>query len=142
MMRFLKKISCAVFILGLTGCAAQTPRQVLESDASQVKLRSIQSRSFDSSDKEKTMRTVIATLQDLDFLVENADLVLGSVTGSKFLNNVIIKMTVTVRPKGDKQMIVRANAQYGLTAIETPEQYQDFFTTLEKAMFLTANQAD
>ena len=124
------------------GCTTGTPRQVLEADESQVKLRSIQSRVFDTADKEKTMRTVIATLQDLDFLVENADLALGSVTGTKFSRNMAIKMTVTVRPKGEKQMIVRANAQYGLMAVETPEPYQDFFTALGKAMFLTAQQVD
>ena len=128
--------------LSFTGCAAQTPRQVLDAEQSQVQLRSIQSRSFDTTDKEKTMRTVIATLQDLDFLVENADLILGSVTGTKFYRNVAIKMTVTVRAKGEKQMIVRANAQYGLRAVEVPGPYQDFFAALEKAMFLTAQQVD
>lgn len=129
-------------LLCSAGCATQTPSQVLGTDESQVRLRSIQSRAFDSTDKEKVMRTVIATLQDLDFLVENADLVLGSVTGSKFSKNVVIKMTVTVRLKNETQMMVRANAQYGLKAIETPEPYQDFFIALEKAMFLTAHQVD
>ncbi len=141
-MKFLKHVVFLFFFTVLLGCASQTPRQVLETDQSQVQLRSIQSRVFDSTDKEKVMRTVIATLQDLDFLVENADLILGSVTGSKFSRNVIIKMTVTVRPKNETQMIVRANAQYGLKAIETPEPYQDFFAALEKAMFLTAHQID
>ncbi len=131
-----------VFVVFLAGCATTTPRQVLETDQSQVQLRSIQSRQFDTTDKEKTMRAVIATLQDLDFLVENADLVLGSVTGTKFSRNVAIKMTVTVRPKGEKQMTVRANAQYGLRAVITPEPYQDFFVALEKSMFLQAQQID
>ena len=53
-----------------------------------------------------------------------------------------IKMTVTVRPKNDTQMLIRANAQYGLRAVEAPEPYQDFFAALEKAMFLTAQQVD
>ncbi len=132
----------SLIILVVSGCATGTPRQVLETDQSQVQLRSIQSRAFDTADKEKTMRTVIATLQDLDFLVENADLVLGSVTATKFSGNVMLKMTVTVRPKNEKQMIVRANAQYGLRAVEAPEPYQDFFVALEKAMFLTAQQVD
>lgn len=137
-----KNFILLIAISFLTGCAAQTPRQVLEEDQSQVQLRSIQSRVFDTADKEKTMRTVIATLQDLDFLVENADLALGSITGTKFSQNVAIKMTVTVRPKSETQMIVRANAQYGLRAVEAPEPYQDFFIALEKSMFLTAHQID
>ena len=131
------------FILSLiSGCASQTPRQVLETDQSQVQTRSIQSRQFDTADKEKTIRAVIATLQDLDFLVENADLVLGTITGTKFSRNVAIRMTVTVRSKGEKQMTVRANAQYGLLAVEAPETYQDFFAALEKSMFLAAQKVD
>jgi len=141
-MRSLNRAAFLLVFIAFAGCATTTPRQVLESDQSQVALRSIQSRSFDTADKEKTMRTVIATLQDLDFLIENADLVLGSVTGTKFYSNEAIKITVTVRPKGETQMIVRANAQYGYKAVEAPETYQDFFAALEKSMFLTANQVD
>jgi hypothetical protein len=51
-------------------------------------------------------------------------------------------MTVTVKPHGQKQLAVRANAQYNVTAVEDPEPYQQFFVALEKAMFLTAHEAD
>jgi len=88
------------------------------------------------------MRTVISTMQDLDFVIDKADLNLGSTTGSKFLNNIVIVMTVTVRPRGEKQLLVRANAQYGIQCVKDPETYQDFFNALGKAMFLTAQQVD
>ena len=125
----------------LLGCTSTT-QQLLETDESQVKLRSIQTRAFDTADKQKTMRTVISTLQDLDFVIEKADEVLGTVTGTKFRNNNVLRITVTVRPKGDKQLLVRANAQYGLKAVDMPGPYQDFFVALEKSMFLTAHQVD
>jgi len=51
-------------------------------------------------------------------------------------------MTVTVRPRGEAQLLVRANAQYQLQAIEEPKPYQDFFVALEKAMFLTAHEVN
>jgi hypothetical protein len=51
-------------------------------------------------------------------------------------------LTVTVRDKNDKQIMVRANAQQKLKAIESPEMYQDFFVSLEKAMFLKAQEVD
>jgi hypothetical protein len=51
-------------------------------------------------------------------------------------------MTVTVRPRGETQLLVRANAQYDVQPVTDPEPYQQFFTSLEKAMFLTAHQAD
>lgn len=129
-------------LLVLAGCQNNTAEQILASKESQVQLRSFQSRAFDTCDKAKTMRTTISTLQDLGFVVEKADETLGSVTGTKFVDNQALRMSVMVRPKGDKQLIVRANAQYQAKAIENPEPYQDFFSSLSKAMFLTAHAVD
>ena len=137
---------CGIFvvlssIIIFSGCATPAVR-ALETDASQVKLRSMQTRAFDTTDKKKMIQTVISTMQDLDFVIDKADLTLGSVTGTKFLGYEAVKMTVTVRPRGEKQLLVRANAQYGIKSVEDPVTYQDFFTSLEKAMFLTAQQVD
>lgn len=107
----------------------------------QVELRSMQTRSFDTSDKNMVTRTVIATLQDLHFVIDKADAELGTVSATK-LDGYQIKMTVTVRPRTVDTMAVRANATYNLNPIEDPALYQDFFTSLGKAMFLTANQID
>jgi hypothetical protein len=55
----------------LMGCQTMKER-VLDSSAegqTSVELRAIQSRSFDTADKAKTMRSVIATLQDLGFVL-------------------------------------------------------------------------
>jgi len=137
-------ILSAFILISVTcsGCGTASRKQLLESSESQVKLRSIQTRAFDTSDKKKMLRTIISTLQDLDFVIDRADLTLGSVTGSKFSSNAVLKMTVTARARGSNQLLVRANAQYGIQAIEDPEPYQDFFDALGKAMFLTAHQVD
>ncbi len=124
------------------GCQPNTTDQILDSRESQVKLRSFQSRAFDTADKTKTMRTAISTLQDLGFVLEKADETLGSVTGTKYVDNQALRMTVMVRPKGANQLTVRANAQYQAKAIEDPLPYQDFFNSLSKAMFLTAHEVD
>ena len=138
------KVTCFLLLIiaVVSGCATSSQQQLLATDESQVQLRSIQTRAFDTTDKEKTMRTIISTMQDLDFVIEKADYMLGSISGSKSFANQLVKMTVTVRPRGETQLLVRANAQYGIKAVETPEQYQDFFIALEKAMFLTAQQVD
>lgn len=51
----------------------------------------------------------------------------------------LVRLTVTVRPRGETQLVVRASAQYYLKAIESPEPYQQFFRTLEQALFIQAN---
>jgi hypothetical protein len=126
-------------LVGLQGCA--TPKEQLLGAEEQVKLRSMQSRSFDTTDKKKTLRTIIATMQDLGFVIDRADDVLGTVSGTK-LDGYALRLTVSVRPKGETQLVIRANAQYNITAVEDPAPYQNFFTSLEKAMFLTAHDID
>lgn len=130
-----------LLVLALVGGCAPSTKAVLETGQSAVQLRSYQQRAFDTTDKEKTMRSVIATLQDLSFVVDKADLELGTVSATK-LSGYQLRITVTVRPRGDSQMLVRANAQYMDKAVEDPKPYQDFFTALEKSMFLTAHQVD
>jgi len=133
-------LSIILFLLG--GCAT-TQDRLLDSDSnsSQLQLRSIQTRAFDTTDRETTLRTIIATLQDLGFLVDKADATLGSVTATK-LNRYALRMTVTLRPRGNTQLLVRANIQYNITPISDPEPYQQFFTSLGKSMFLEAQHVD
>ena len=130
---------CSIIV---TGCATTTTTQAFETDKSQVQLRSIQTRAFDTTDKSMMMQVVISTLQDLEFVIDKADYAIGSVTGSKFLSKTLVKMTVTVRPRGEKQLLVRANGQYGTHTLGDPEEYQNFFTLLGKSLFLTAHEID
>jgi hypothetical protein len=136
-----RKIFVVLAVALLAACQTNSHDQVLATEKSQVALRSIQQRAFDTTDKETTLRTVIATMQDLGFVIDKADDTLGSVSGTK-LDGYQLRMTVTVRPRGETQLIVRANAQYNLTAVEDPEPYQQFFTSLQRSMFLTAQQVD
>jgi len=39
-------------------------------------------------------------------------------------------------------MLVRANAQFNATPVEDPIQYQNFFTSLEKSLFLSAHAGE
>lgn len=126
-------------LFAFTGCVRQDAR-ILEG-GNQVELRQMQSRVFDTGDKNQVVRTVIATMQDLSFVIDKADADLGTVAGTK-LGGYQIKMTVTVRPKSATQMVVRANAQYNLKAIEDPVVYQNFFSSLQKGMFLTAHSIE
>jgi hypothetical protein len=121
------------------GCASQNSHVITGNNV--VELRSFQTRSFDTTDKHKMLRTTIAVLQDLGFIIDKTDEDLGMVTGTK-LSGYQIRMTVIVRPRGGKQLAVRASAIYNNKAIEDPLPYQDFFTALEKGIFLTAQNVD
>lgn len=127
-------------VLLLFGCVAGDQR-ILDTEQSQVQLRAIQSRAFDTTDREKTLRAVIATLQDLSFVVDKADLGLGTVSATK-LDGYSLRMTVSVRARGQYEMIVRANAQFNDRPVVDPKPYQSFFVALERALFLSAHSVD
>ncbi len=139
-------------LIALSGCAssgASSKKQLLKMDESQVKLRSMQTRAFDTTDKNKMLRTVIATLQDLGYIVNEANEVIGTVSAHTTSKYITLKkkkypllITVTVRPRGETQLLVRANAQYKQKAVENPLVYQNFFTVLEKSIFLTTHEVD
>lgn len=125
----------------LSGCATTNQRVLDSGGETQLQKRSYQSRIFETADKEKVLRATISTLQDLGFVIDRADLMLGSVSGTK-LDGHQIKITVSIRPKGTDRMLVRANAQFNITPIEDPKHYQDFFVSLEKSLFLTAHAGE
>ena len=114
----------------------------LGTEAASIVLKHLRDEEVEQVSIEIAMlRNVIATLQDLGFVVDKADEDLGAITGTK-LNGYRIRMTVVVRPRGETQLLVRANAHYNLEPIEDPRPYQDFFVALEKSLFLTAHNVD
>lgn len=127
-------------IFGAAGCASTSDR-LLDSSESQVKLRSIESRAFDTTDKLAVMRAVVSSMQDLGFIVSKADDAIGTVSGTKFEQGTI-SMTVIVRNYGATQCVVRANANYKLDQVTDPKAYQSFFAVLSKSLFLQAQQVE
>ena len=138
---FWRIVASSTVLTLLAACQTDSKQQILATSQSAVQLRSYQSRAFDTTDRAKTLRTVIATLQDLGFVIDKADATLGTVSATK-LDRYALRMTVTVRERGSTQTLVRANAQYNVTAVEDPKPYQQFFEALQKAMFLTAHEVD
>ena len=80
-------------------------------------------------------------MQDLGFVIDKADADLGAVSATK-LDGYELRMTVTVRPRNENELLVRASAQYQMRPVEDPEPYQDFFVAPEKSMFLAAHAVD
>jgi hypothetical protein len=132
--------------VAVSGCMTAPYSQALAA-GDQLQTRSYQTRAFETTDREKTLRAIIATMQDLGFVIDKADATLGSVSATK-LRGYELRLTATVRPHGTTQLLVRTNAQYKAhpnaiaQAIEEPAPYRDFFAALSKSLFLEAQQVD
>ena len=139
------QLIAAVLCSVLTGCASSA--QEVTGTGSQLEARQIQTRDYDTLDKQLTMRSVLATMQDLGFTIDNADPTLGAITGTRIdyeddYKTFSMRMTVTVREMEGNRVSVRANARLDDKAISDPRTYQDFFAALDKAMFLTLEKID
>ena len=128
-----------VLTLALSACATRD-LAISEGD-SQVHLRTMQTRVYDSVDKRETLRSVLATLQDLGFVIDTADYEMGTITATK-LHEYRLRVTVTVQNRNDHQLAVRANARVDDRLIDDPRTYQDFFAVLDKSIFLTRHRVD
>jgi hypothetical protein len=143
----LNRVTCMALMGSLVlvgGCAQPGPTDVL-SKKSAMELRSMQERTFDTADRNKTLRTTIATLQDLGYTIETVEPPAGTVSANK---SAALKLSASVFPHGASQVAVRANAMImmpGLknTQVDDPVFYQQrFFEPLSKSMFLAALPAD
>jgi len=124
----------------LLGCES-SKKQLLKPPEEQAQLRAIQTRAYDTVDEQATLRAVIATLQDLGFVIDDANSTLGIISATK-LDGGVVRMMVSVKRHGQTQTSVRASAQVGLKTVTDAETYQQFFVALSKGMFLTAHQVE
>ena len=128
----------------LASCAAEpSVREIIFDDQmTQLQTRSIQTRTFELTDRIKAMRAVIATLQDLDFVIDRADSRLGIITATK-LKGYHLHITAKVDDRRSGPILVRVNLTVSIVNIASPtltsigsEVYQEFFTSLGKNVFL------
>ena len=134
----MKKFFIFLFVLASVAGCTSVHEDVLGTGKTQLQMRNYQSRAFDTTDKEMVLRSVVSTMQDLGFIIERADHTLGTISGTSFTYGAS-KLTVSIRQIG-KQIVVRANAQQGLSAIEEPQAYQNFFNALGQSLFLEAHE--
>ncbi len=151
--------------------------QIWLSEESQVKVRSAQTRVFDTKDRHKLLQAIVMTLQDLNCKIEVLDEELGIVSAKKYVDlerptfldpsyilyrpdtllfltrnyrawgpfyhrSDLVRLTVTIRDRNESQLVVRASAQFYLRAVEDPVPYQQFFRTLEQAVFLEGHAVE
>jgi hypothetical protein len=164
----------AAFLLILTlSCSSTTPwakyllyQPVESSENTQLQLRELQQRIYDTSEREKVLKAVLNLLQDDQYMIKNLDTNLGyfnaikektrNITdkGFKIPLKDIYEATVNVSEYGDRTK-VRVSFYYkcmqmpfhtfgpsipeseiGSTDIYDPQFYQEFFLKLDKALFI------
>ena len=125
-MRCLATILLASFI---SGCASQIDPALVKQR--QLQVQRMQTRIFDTNNRSGLVRGVIAAMQDLSFVIDNADAQQGIIAAKKY-GDYLIEMTVTVQPISNRQILVHGIAQYNLKPIEDPFLYEQFFSSLQE----------
>lgn len=123
-----------------SGCGMMNSKDMIVENSQQLELRSYQIKKYDKS-KILVSRAVMSSLQDLNFIIDKADLATGTITATKIVKGASMRMTVVVRELNDKNVQVRTNAQFSSfnsmpEAVTDPEMYQSFYAALDKAIFL------
>ncbi|MDJ0388955.1 hypothetical protein QMO56_12595 [Roseomonas sp. E05] len=123
----------------LGACQTDSRQQVLAMTNTQAAQRAISTRMFDTADCPKVFQGVLAALQDLGFVVDRADPVLGTVSATRFGEG-LVRLTITVRPGEAGRTIVRASGQLNQHELSDPAPFQRFYEALSQALFLQTNQ--
>lgn len=121
-------------------CVPKPGPELFAPTEAQMKIRSMQTRTFDIEDRDQAIRGVVAALQDLGFIIERANEPLGLVTAARFAEpnyHDVVTVTVIVRTQAGGRKLIRANAIYNHRPIEDPKVYQNFFASLERSLFVT-----
>ena len=138
-------IALSFSIALLSGACASPPAEpeaLLAPTEEQMKIRNLQTRTFDVANRKVAMRGVISALQDLGFIIERANEPLGLVTAARFAEPRYydaVGVTVTVRSASDTQTTIRVNAIFNNQPITDPAVYRNFFATLERSLFIGRN---
>lgn len=76
-------VLCIFGGLFLGGCATTDSQKMLSLSGSPLEERQLQTRVYETSDDRKIFDACIATLQDLEYTIEESDINFGVITGNK-----------------------------------------------------------
>lgn len=94
---FKQYFSIFVFLLILTGCVSPPPKPP---EMSELQIREIQTRQYENANYTEVLRAVVASLQDQEFIITNANENLGLVTAYKDLEEKDVWTEFWVGPRG------------------------------------------
>ena len=69
--------------LGLSGCQTSIPKGVLKPDTTALEKRSLQSRTYDTTNENSILSASASALQDMGFTIDESETKLGLIVASK-----------------------------------------------------------
>lgn len=154
----MKRILSTTVLALLAGCGHQKD----VAPKTQLEIRQIQSKSFETGQKNEVMNAVVEAFQDQGFMVKNAVPDIGLVVAQKeedvqdgadaffsvmaygsqarFRKNAIIEATANVKAL-ERESRVRVTFQHKVMdnqggTVEDPALYQEFFNKVGKSLFI------
>jgi hypothetical protein len=157
-------LSCVALTIFVWGCASDGSAPP---PPTQLELRAFQTREYDTTDTKLVMKAMLNVLQDMGFIVNDADVELGLLTASKWTDiphtkkeikrarkdespltkSLVLDCTANISPF-DNQSRVRVNFQKRIlderggtmeaSPVEDAAFYQTFFSKVDKGIFLQA----
>ncbi len=73
----------SLLLVGLTACHPRIPTEALQLSPESLALRQLQTRRYDTSDEKKLLQAGASLLQDMGFQIDESELKLGVLVGSK-----------------------------------------------------------
>jgi hypothetical protein len=84
----MKKFCALIVLLAfcLVGCQARIPKEALELSPESLQMRHLQTRHFETNDEQKLLVSSAGLLQDLGFNIDESEIQLGYLLGTKERN--------------------------------------------------------
>ena len=76
-------VAVAFFAVAISGCAPKIPPEALQMSPTTLEDRQVQTRRFDTTDEKDLLSASAALLQDLGFNLDESEVALGVLVGSK-----------------------------------------------------------
>ncbi len=93
----------------------------------------MQTRTYETNDRLKLLRSVMDAMQDMGFLIVSTNEEIGSISGVK-RSGYYLSMDVFVTPVRHTQFKVTLSPQYNRQVVSGKKFYQDYFANLSTAM--------
>ena len=136
------KIIMIMICIAMQACSTSRKEltdEVLALPENQMTIRQVQTRTYDIADQKLAIRGLINALQDMGFIIERTNNTLGLITAGKLHPNHsgLVELTVSIRAANSGQTKIRVNALHNTQVIKDPEEYQRFFTIVERSLFMS-----